>query len=108
MRNEVINPHPGEILQEEFLVPMNISQNRLAIELRVPVHRINEIVHGRRGISADTALRLSKFFGTSADFWLNLQKSYDLCEAQGKLERELSSIKNFVFLVTSYEFFFAF
>lgn len=88
-----INPHPGEILLEEFLLPMGISQSRLAIELRVPCHRINEIVHGRRGITADTALRLAKFFGTSPDFWLNLQQSYDLLAAQELLQTELSHIR---------------
>jgi addiction module HigA family antidote len=90
--NKVINPHPGEILLEEFLKPMNISQNKLAIELRVPTHRINEIVHGRRGITADTALRLGTYFGTTAAFWLNLQNKYDLVEATEKLKTELPKI----------------
>ena len=90
--NKLINPHPGEILLEEFLKPMNISQNKLAIELRVPVHRINEIVHGRRGITADTALRLGTYFGTTAAFWLNLQNKYDLVEATEKLKNELPKI----------------
>lgn len=93
--NKVINPHPGEILLEEFLKPMNISQNKLAIELRVPVHRINEIVHGRRGITADTALRLSAYFGTTADFWLNLQSKYDLIEAAETLKNELPKIHHY-------------
>jgi addiction module HigA family antidote len=92
MASETINPHPGEILMEEFLKPLKISQNRLAIGIRVPCHRINEIVHGRRGISADTALRLARFFGTSADFWMNLQKSYDLVAAEEALELELPRI----------------
>ncbi len=70
--------HPGEVLLEEFLKPMNLSQNRLAIEIGVPARRINEIVLRKRGISADTALRLSKRFGTSARFWLGLQMDYDL------------------------------
>ncbi|MCA9947079.1 MAG: HigA family addiction module antidote protein, partial [Anaerolineales bacterium] len=71
--NEKIPPlHPGEVLLEEFLLPMDISQNRLALAIRVPARRINEIVHGRRRITADTALRLSRFFGTSAQFWLGL------------------------------------
>lgn len=70
--------HPGEILLEEFLEPMEISQYRLAKDISVPARRINEIVHGKRGISADTALRLSKYFGTSERFWLNLQTRYDL------------------------------
>ncbi|MEI6148912.1 MAG: HigA family addiction module antitoxin [bacterium] len=70
--------HPGEILQKEFLEPLNISQNRLGAELGVSPRRINEIVHGKRSITADTALRLSRFFGNSASFWLGLQMDYDL------------------------------
>lgn len=70
--------HPGEILQEEFLAPLSISQYRLAKELSVPPRRINEIVRGSRAISADTALRLARYFGTSERFWLNLQARYDL------------------------------
>ena len=70
--------HPGEILLEEFLEPMEITQYRLAKDITVPARRINEIVHGKRGISADTALRLSKYFGTTERFWLNLQTRYDL------------------------------
>jgi antitoxin HigA-1 len=70
--------HPGEILLEEFLVPMGISQYRLAKDVRVPARRINEIVHGTRAVSADTALRLARYFGTSERFWLNLQAQYDL------------------------------
>ncbi len=70
--------HPGEILQEEFLDPMKISQYRLALDTSVPPRRINEIVHGKRAITADTALRLSRYFGTSERFWLNLQTRYDL------------------------------
>lgn len=89
----IINPHPGEILLEEFLKPLAISQNKLAMELRVPCHRINEIVRGRRGISADTALRLARFFGTSPDFWMNLQQSYDLAAARDELSVELSRIR---------------
>jgi len=69
---------PGEILLEDFLKPLGMSQYRLAIELKVPPRRINEIVHGTRAITADTALRLERFFGTSAQFWLNLQNDYDL------------------------------
>lgn len=94
-KNKIINPHPGEILLEEFLKPMALSQNRLAMELRVPPHRVNEIIHGRRGITADSALRLAKFFGTTPDFWLNLQKSYDLAAAQEELKAELSRIRTF-------------
>ena len=70
--------HPGEILLEEFLRPMELSQYRLAKDIGVPARRINEIVHGQRAISADTALRLSRFFGMSERFWLNLQVRYDL------------------------------
>lgn len=70
--------HPGEILLEEFLRPMEVSQYRLAKSISVPARRINEIVHGKRNITADTALRLSRFFGTSERFWLNLQTRYDL------------------------------
>ena len=92
---KIINPHPGEILLEEFLKPMHLSQNKLAMELRVPGHRVNEIVHGRRGITADTALRLSRFFGTTPDFWMNLQKSYDLVAAHETLKTELSHIRTF-------------
>ena len=77
--------HPGEVLMEEFLKPMNISQYRLAKDIHVPARRINEIVHGERAVSADTALRLARYFGSSAQFWLNLQASYDL-------ERELDRI----------------
>ena len=74
-----INPiHPGEILQEEFLLPMELSQNRIALAVRVPARRINEIVHRKRSISADTALRLSRFFGMSDRFWINLQTRFDL------------------------------
>ncbi len=92
---KIINPHPGEILVEEFLKPMNLSQNKLAMELRVPCHRINEIVHGRRGITADTALRLGRFFGTTPDFWMNLQQSYDLAAARESLRQELQRIHTF-------------
>ena len=70
--------HPGEILLEEFLDPMEITQYRIAKDISVPARRINEIVHGKRRISADTALRLSKYFGTTERFWLNLQTRYDL------------------------------
>ena len=70
--------HPGEVLLEEFLTPLGLTQYRLAKSLTVPPRRINEIVHGKRAVSADTALRLARFFGTSERFWLNLQTSYDL------------------------------
>ncbi|TKB82364.1 MAG: addiction module antidote protein, HigA family [Nitrospira sp.] len=78
-RRKKMSPiHPGEILLEDFLKPMGISQYRLAKDLRVPPRRINEIVHGARAISADTALRLSRYFGTTDRFWLNMQARYDL------------------------------
>lgn len=79
--------HPGEMLREEFMGPLGISANRLAIELRVPVTRITEILHERRSVTADTALRLERYFGMEAAFWMNLQKEYDLLTArqqQGK------------------------
>ncbi len=79
---KLVPVHPGEILNEEFLKPMSLSQNRLALALGVPARRINEIVLGKRGISADTALRLSAYFGNSADFWLGIQMDYDLDTAR--------------------------
>ena len=82
--------HPGEILQEEFLKPLNISQNRLGSELGVSPRRINEIVHGKRSITADTALRLSRFFGNSASFWLGLQMDYDLDVAADALASRIN------------------
>jgi len=78
MKKKLRPVHAGEVLFEEFLKPMGISQNRLALNIGVPARRINEIVLGKRGITADTALRLAKFFGTSAEFWLGLQAQYDL------------------------------
>jgi len=79
------NIHPGEILLEEFLIPMELSQNRLARDIDVPPRRINEIVHGKRAVSADTALRLARYFGTSEAFWMGLQADYDLEEARERL-----------------------
>lgn len=81
--------HPGEVLMEEFLKPMNLSQNRLALDIRVPARRINEIVHGKRRITADTALRLAKFFNMSPQFWLGLQMDYDLDVAEDELADRL-------------------
>ena len=86
------NIHPGEILLEEFLIPMDISQYRLAKDLKIPQTRVSQIVKGNRRITADTALRLSKYFGTSAKFWLGLQDDYDLEEFNNKLVDELSEI----------------
>jgi antitoxin HigA-1 len=84
-------PHPGETIREDYLKPLGMSVNRLALELRVPATRMLEIVNGRRGITADTALRLARYFNTTAKFWLNLQSSYDLAIAadakEGEIER---------------------
>jgi addiction module HigA family antidote len=89
--------HPGEVLREEFLKPLGWSVSRLAGELKVPVQRINEVVRGRRSVSADTALRLSKFLGTTPEFWMNLQTFYDLRKAANKsgpaIEREIHAIE---------------
>ena len=76
-------PHPGETIREDYLKPLAMSVNKLALELRVPATRMTEIVNGRRGISADTALRLARFFNTTPKFWLNLQVSFDLAKAAG-------------------------
>jgi addiction module HigA family antidote len=83
--------HPGEILQEEFLRPMGISQYRLAKSISVPPRRINELVHGNRGVTADTALRLSRFFGTSERFWMNLQARYELEIEKDRLGNRLNT-----------------
>lgn len=85
--------HPGEILMEEFLVPMGVTQNRLAVSIGVPPRRINEIVHGKRRITADTALRLGRFFSMSAQFWINLQVRYDLEVEMDALGDALDSIQ---------------
>ena len=90
--------HPGEILLEEFLRPMGISQYRLAKDISVSPRRINEIVHGKRGITADTALRLGRFFGMSPQFWLNLQNRYDLEVTEdmlvGRLDKEVHALNS--------------
>ena len=95
-KREIPPIHPGEILLEEFLKPMGISQYRLAKDTNVDPRRINEIVHGQRSITADTALRLSRFFGTSERFWLNLQARYDLelqkMELGDRLEEEVKAL----------------
>jgi addiction module HigA family antidote len=85
--------HPGEILLEEFLIPLGITQYRLAQTISVPARRINEIVHGKRAISPDTALRLSRAFGTSDRFWMNLQNRYDLDIAVSKHHEEFDRIQ---------------
>ena len=93
IRKRLAPVHPGEVLAEEFLAPLELTQYRLAKSLSVPARRINEIVHGTRGVSADTALRLARFFGTSDRFWLNLQAAYDLDVERdrlgSRLEREV-------------------
>ena len=85
MIKKLPNIHPGEVLAEEFLAPLGLSQNALARSLCVPPRRINEIVLGKRGITADTALRLARYFGTTPEFWMALQAAYDLEEAQTSL-----------------------
>ncbi len=87
------NIHPGEVLLEEFLIPMEISQNALARSIGVPPRRINEIVLGKRAITADTALRLAHYFGTSEQFWMALQATYDLEEARKRLGRTLPRLE---------------
>ena len=92
MKAKVLAPiHPGEILMEEFLKPLGISQYKLAKDINVPARRINEIVHGKRSITADTALRLSRYFNLSERFWLNLQARYDLEVEKDKLKRRIES-----------------
>ena len=84
--------HPGEVLLEDFIEGFGITQNKLAVSVGVPPRRINEIVHGKRAITADTALRLSKYFGTSAAFWLNLQTHYDLDLAEDRVASQIDAI----------------
>ena len=92
MRKKMIPPiHPGEILMEEFLKPLGISQYKLAKGINVPARRINEIVHGKRSITADTALRLSRYFNLSERFWLNLQARYDLEVEKDKLNDRIEA-----------------
>ena len=92
MAGKTMEPvHPGEILSEEFLIPLKISQYRLAKDINVPPRRINEIVHGKRSITADTALRLSRYFGLSERFWLNLQARYDIEVEKEKLKGRIES-----------------
>lgn len=85
--------HPGEMLLKEFLEPMGLTQRELALGIRVPYQRVNELVNGRRGVTPSTALRLSKFFGNSAGFWLNLQQRWDLYHAQREDNLDLKRIK---------------
>ena len=89
------NIHPGEILQEEFLSPLEISAYRLSKDLNIPQTRVSQILHKKRRITADTALRLSKYFGNSAKFWLGLQDDFDLEEEQNEKQSELKEIQEF-------------
>ena len=84
--------HPGEILLEEFMKPLGVSQNKLARDLDVPPKRINAVVNGKSGVTADTALRLAKYFGTTPEFWMNLQALYDIEEAQKLYKKDIESM----------------
>ena len=91
--NRICNIHPGEVLQEEFIVPYGITAYRLSKDVGIPQTRISQIIKGKRRITADTALRLSKYFDTTPQFWLGLQNDFDLEEEKLKIEEELSQIK---------------
>ncbi len=95
MNKKLADIHPGEILQEDFLLPMDLTPYRLAKETRIDQKRISEIIKGKRAITADTALRFSRFFGNSAQFWLNIQAHYDLEQKERELSKELKTIKKF-------------
>ncbi|WP_257286524.1 HigA family addiction module antitoxin [Endozoicomonas sp. SESOKO1] len=86
--------HPGEMLREEFLLPMNITQQELATAIHVPYQRVNELVNGKRGLTPSTALRLARFFGMSADFWLNLQQRWDLFKVQQAEQDDIERIES--------------
>ena len=90
--NKIPPIHPGEVLMEDFIKGFEITQNKLAVAIGVPPRRINEIVHGKRGISADTALRLARYFGVSAQFWLNLQTRYELDLAEDRAAEQIAAI----------------
>jgi len=92
-KTKLKNVHPGEVLLEEFLIPMNISQNKLAHDIDVSPRRINEIVHGNRSVTADTDLRFARAFGTSEGFWLGLQTDYDLEEKRKQINQKLKRIR---------------
>lgn len=94
--HSMIEPiHPGEVLMEDFIEGFGITQHRLAVAIGVPPRRINEIVHGKRGITADTAVRLSRYFGTTAEFWMNLQSHYELRLQRRALRQQLEAITPF-------------
>ncbi len=84
-----VSTHPGEMLREEFLIPLGITQNALALKIRVPATRIGDIIHGKRAITPDTALRLARFFSNSPEFWLNLQQMHDLSKARLELNKTI-------------------
>ena len=92
---KIPNIHPGEIFSEEFLIPMGISAYRLAKETKINPTRVSEIVNGKRGISADTALRFSKFFGNSVEFWMGLQDDYEIREERTKISKQLNEIRHY-------------
>lgn len=90
---DLIEPiHPGEVLMEDFIVGFGITQNKLAVSIGVPPRRINEIVHGKRGITADTAIRLARYFGSSEEFWMNLQSNYELRKERRALKDTIDAI----------------
>lgn len=88
-----IKTHPGEVLREEFLIPLEMSARKLAQDINIPANRITEIARGNRNVTADTALRLARYFGTSAEFWMNLQVGYDLSTTEAEEKNQLSKIK---------------
>ncbi|HLQ79900.1 MAG TPA: HigA family addiction module antitoxin [Brachybacterium sp.] len=90
--DKIARIHPGEVLMEDFIEGFGITQNKLAVSIGVPPRRINEIVHGKRGITADTALRLARYFGTSAEFWINLQSRYELDRAEDVAGEQIAAI----------------
>ncbi len=93
MAKQLKNPHPGEILEEEFLKPLGLSQNRLAQAIGVPANRINGIIRGSRGITADTDLRLARFFKLSEGYWLRLQNAYDIMQVRRKVGKSIGKIQ---------------
>jgi addiction module HigA family antidote len=101
LKNGMRPIHPGEILREEFLIPMNLTAHALALALHVPAPRINDITLERRGVTADTAMRLARFFNMSPEFWMGLQADYEMALARQNLADELKSIKPFQSAVTA-------
>lgn len=91
--DKILPVHPGEVLMEDFIQDLGITQHKLAVSIGVPPRRINEIVHGKRSITADTALRLGRYFGVTAQFWLNLQSRYDLDLAEDRVAEQIAAIR---------------